>query len=367
MIARPKFKVRRQSSVVGGFTLVELLVALTIGLFLVGGLVSLLVSTSVARTEIDKSGRQIENGRYALQLLTSDIRHAGFLGTFMPTGATVTAPDPCLTAVASLGYSTTPTLQVPVAIYGYDGATADPSCVTNRVPGTDILVVRRVSTTSTPAAGPLAAGEVYFQVSSCYDPVVVLPVFVVGTGGFTLQQKDCATAAPLNKLMVNIYYISSCNVCTPASDNIPTLKVAEFVGGAMVVTPLVEGIQNMQVDYGIDMNGDGTPNCYISNPENPAGAEIAPAICPQPAVAYEWDPATRAAAVPPLPPHWDNVMSVRLNILARNTEPSGGWTDARTYNLGLAGVSGPFNDAYKRHVYSTVARAVNPSGRRETP
>jgi type IV pilus assembly protein PilW len=367
MIARPKFKVRRQSSVMGGFTLVELMVALTIGLFLVGGLISLLVSTSVARTELDKSGRQIENGRYALQLLIADIRHAGFLSTYMPTGATVIAPDPCLTAVASLGYSTTPNLQVPVAIYGYDGAVADPSCVTNRVAGTDILVVRRVSTTSTPAAAPVA-GEVYFQVSNCYDPVTPPPVFVVGTGGFVLQQKDCATAVPLNKVMVSIYYVSSCNVCAP-SDNIPTLKVAEYVGGAMVVTPLVEGIQNMQAEYGIDMNGDGTPNCYISNPEAPPVnvGETAPAVCPQPAIPYEWDPAVRAAAVPPLPSHWDNVMSIRLHILARNTEASGGWTDTRTYNLGLAGPSGPFNDGFKRHIYSSVARAVNPSGRRELP
>jgi type IV pilus assembly protein PilW len=65
-------------------------------------------------------------------------------------------------------------------------------------------------------------------------------------------------------------------------------------------------------------------------------------------------------------------MAVRLHILARNTETSGSWTDTRTYNLGLASIAdstigGPFNDAYKRHIYSTVARAVNPSGRRETP
>jgi type IV pilus assembly protein PilW len=134
-------------------------------------------------------------------------------------------------------------------------------------------------------------------------------------------------------------------------------------------TPLVEGIQNMQVEYGIDMNGDGTPNCYISNPEAPPVnvGETAPAVCPQPAIAYEWDPAVRALAAPPLPPHWDNVMSIRLHILARNTEASGGWTDARTYNLGLAGSNGPFNDGFKRHIYSSVARAVNPSGRRELP
>lgn len=361
----------------GGFTLVELMVALTVGLFLVGGLVSLLVSTSVARTELDKSSRQIENGRYALQLLSEDIRHAGFLGTYMPTGATVTTPDPCATAVASLGFALSP-LQVPVSIYGHDaGATAPAWCASlatlaNRLAGTDILVVRRVSTTSVAAAAAVA-NEVYFQSSSC-APAAPPPedTFVIGTGGVTdftlLHQKNCTTPASLNKFMVRIYYVSACNVCSGANaDTIPTLKVAEYVLGAITITPLVEGIQNMQVDYGIDMDNDGGPDCYVSNPENPAASETAVAICPQPAIAYEWDPAVRAAAVPPLPSHWSNVTTARVHILARNTDTTGGWSDTRTYDLGLAGTAGPFNDSYKRHIYSAVARVVNASGRRETP
>jgi len=366
MIAGPKHNHQRPASLAGGFTLVEMMVALAVGLFLVGGLISLLVSTSVARTELDKTSSQIENGRYALQLISADVMHAGFLGTYMPSGTTATTPDPCATAVASLGFDpSTDPVQVPVAVQGYDGSAADPSCVTNRIAGTDVLVVRRVSTTSTPAASPVA-NEVYFQGSSCAS-LTPPPVFVFGTGSFTAQLKDCATAAPLNKYMVRVYYVSSCNVCSP-SDSIPTLKVAEYVLGAMTVTPLVEGIQNLQVEYGIDMDNDGGPDCYISNPDNPAGAETAPAVCPQPATAYEWDPAVRAAAVPPLSPHWDNVVTVRIHVLARNNDTSSGWTDTRTYDLGLAGTyTPPDGDRYKRHAYSAVARVVNVSGRRETP
>ena len=353
MIACPQHNNKRSASPASGFTLVEMMVALAIGLFLLGGLISLLVSTSVARTELDKSSRQIENGRYAMQLLSADIMHAGFLGTYSPSGAAAQTPDPCETVVASLGFSADP-LQLPVFVQGYDGSAADPSCVTNRIAGTDVLVVRRVSTTSTPAASPVA-NEVYFQSSFC----VATPMptaFVIGTSGFDRQLKDCATAAPLNKYMVRVYYVSSCNICSP-SDNIPTLKVAEYVLGAMTVTPLVEGIQNLQVDYGIDMDGDGAPDCYISNPDSPAAGEIAIAICPNPA-AYVWTTAAQ---------NWSNVVSVRIHVLARNNETSGGWTDTRTYNLGLAGTAGPFNDNYKRHAYSAVARVVNVSGRRETP
>jgi type IV pilus assembly protein PilW len=139
------------------------------------------------------------------------------------------------------------------------------------------------------------------------------------------------------------------------------------VNGAMTVTPLVEGIQNLQFDYGIDMNNDGSPDCYISNPSSPAAAQITVALCPPP-VAYEWDPALRAAAVPPLAPHWANVVAARIYVLARNNEQTADWTDTRTYDLGKAGTYTPAaGDKYKRHVYSTVARVVNVAGRRETP
>ncbi len=316
MIACPKRKNKRAAPPASGFTLVEMMVALAVGLFLVGGLISLLVSTSASRMELDKSSRQIENGRYALQLLSEDVRHAGFLGTYSPGGTIAwQTPDPCETVVASLGFLPDP-LQVPVFVQGLDGSAPDPSCVPagTRLAGTDVLVVRRVSTTSTPAASPVA-NEVYFQSSFC----VAIPMptaFVIDVGSsasFVLERKDCATLAPLNKYMVRVYYVSSCNVCSP-SDNLPTLKVAEYVLGAMTVTPLVEGIENMQVDYGIDMDADGSPDCYISNPDSPAAGETAVGICPNPTGYVR----TTAAQ------NWSNVVSVRIHVLARSNETSGG-------------------------------------------
>ena len=61
-------------------------------------------------------------------------------------------------------------------------------------------------------------------------------------------------------------------------------------------------------------------------------------------------------------------MSVRVHVLARNTESSAGGTDARTYNMGLAYPAiAATNDRFKRHVYSAVVRLNNGSGQRETP
>ena len=61
-------------------------------------------------------------------------------------------------------------------------------------------------------------------------------------------------------------------------------------------------------------------------------------------------------------------MTVRVGLLARNTESSADWTDSRTYSLGLnAPEVGPFSDRFKRHAYSSVARIINVSALREQP
>jgi type IV pilus assembly protein PilW len=169
---------------------------------------------------------------------------------------------------------------------------------------------------------------------------------------YVLKQKDGVTAAELRTYVEHIYFLSPCNIyaggattCTSAADNgspVPTLKRLEMtvVAGAATLTtvPLVDGIQNLQFDYGIDntgvagARGDGTPSAPVA----------APGVT-----------------------GWPNVMAVQINLLARNADPSSGYVDGKTYNMGIAGTVGPFSDAYKRHVYSTNVRVINPSEQRE--
>ena len=319
----------------GGLSLIELMISLTIGLILLTGITTLIVQQSSTRSELEKASREIENGRYAVQLLHDDIQLAGFYGEYSPaSGVVYTVPaDPCNVSPGSAnsGWDTAP--NVPVPIYGYAGGAVDPTTattcgLTNYKPNTAILVVRRTATVPVAVA---TAGTTYLQVSECNTSVTP---FVLGTGGFSLQQKDCATPADLRQYMVDIYYISTCDVC--GTDTIPTLKMVQSgAAAAPVITPLVEGIENMQFDYGIDNTGDGSPDTYTTTP---------------------------AAS------DWQNVMAVQVNLLARNNDPTTGYTDTKTYSLSM--VSGvpavkPFNDHFKRHAYSELVRAINPSGRRE--
>jgi type IV pilus assembly protein PilW len=333
-----------------GLTLIELMVAMTISLFLLIGIASLTASHSLSSRELEQTSRQIETGRYAVQLIGDDLTLAGFYGTFTPKGATVSAPDPC-TVAGSFGFdNTTSPITVAAPAYGYAPGATPPSCLTNVRPNTAVVVVRRVTSTITPVAA-VVAGETYVQASGCAtDP----KAFVIDTNAanFTLHQKDCVAVAPLRKLMVRTYYVAACNVCSgPNTDVMPTLKVAELVAGAITITPLAEGVQDLEVDYGVDVDNNGSADCYVVDPGIDNTGTCA-----------GWGAAPNWSA--PLQ-NWANVVTVRLHVLARNTDSSPEWTDTRTYQMGLAGNAGPFNDKYKRHAYSEVVRFTNVAGMRE--
>ena len=61
-----------------GISLVELMVSITLGLMILSGVLVVFVNTSAARNEVEKTSRQIENGRYASEVLSEDLRLAGF-------------------------------------------------------------------------------------------------------------------------------------------------------------------------------------------------------------------------------------------------------------------------------------------------
>lgn len=328
--------------------MVELMISITIGLLLLAGITGLITKQSSSRAEIDQFGKQSENGRYALTVLRDDIEHAGYYGQYAGTFPAPTAlPDPCATGVADIESSLALPLQ------GYDAPTTVPaplsSCLQNadHIAGTDILVLRRLEATETPTAiADAVGGQVYVQATPDGKIVAVGPDATPSV--YTLKKKDGTTPADLRKLIQRIYFLSPCNQyapgatsCSSAADGgrpIPTLKRLELttVGGvtAFSLVPLVEGIENMQFDYGIDTEGKGVPQSpFITDP---------------------------ALA------NWPNVMAVQVSLLARNLDATSGYAAVdRTYNLGMSGAVGPFTDAYKRHVYTANVRAVNPSSRRE--
>jgi len=134
--------VSRRPTREGGFTLVELMVGITLGLIVLGVMTTVFVSTSSTRREMERSGRQIENGRYAVEILDDDLVVAGYFGEFdvRTVDAPTVKPDPCATDVGVLKVA------VPMHIQGYDADATKPACLSDVRDDTDVVVVRRAST-----------------------------------------------------------------------------------------------------------------------------------------------------------------------------------------------------------------------------
>lgn len=354
----------------GGFSLVELMISLTVGLVVVAAMTTMFVQTSRARNTNERANRQTESGRYALQLISTDLEQAGYYDAFNPDASSKTyqapqaaKPDPCSTDLTVLAQS----LSLPVQ--GYDSPSTNPlgNCgITDIKAGTDILVVRRVSTcVAGPVAGTgcdaAAAGDILFQASLCPNEISAGSYYKLdsNTGNLNLHQQDCATLANYRRLQVHIYYVANNN---KPSDGVPTLKRWEL-GAASNPVPLVDGIEDFQVEYGIDttpsaaggggvlLNGDGIPDVITASPD-----------------AYN---SCNNLSQPTCTQYWQAVVTADVHVLARNVTANPGYQDSKTYTLGVtaagaANTRGPYNDGYGRHVYQGLVRLYNANARRQT-
>jgi len=195
-----------------GFTLIELMVGLTLGLVVITALLLLFANASSRGQDLARTSIQIENGRYVAEMLREDLRLAGFFGELSVTGATYSQPDPCSTAPT--GWNGAGPLGLPTPVQGY-GPTDVLACLADRKAGTDAIAIRRVGVNSIDPA-TLAAGNAqhYVQYSYCVIDVAS-PRLVFGTdrAAFTLRNRACSGVNLVRPYVSRIYYISDCNRC----------------------------------------------------------------------------------------------------------------------------------------------------------
>ena len=121
-------------------------------------------------------------------------------------------------------------------------------------------------------------------------------------------------------------------------------------GIAMMLPQVANAVTVTESDVNV-MTPDGSADCYVADP----GADNTPTCA-------GWNAAPGWSG--PLQ-NWGNIVTVRLHVLARNVDQTSDWTDTRTYDMGLAGITAAANDHYKRHTYSAVLRVANVAGMRE--
>jgi type IV pilus assembly protein PilW len=324
-------------SVQRGLTLIELMIALVLGLLLVIAMSAVFVSSSMSRREVQMSADVIENGRYGIDILNRELTQAGFYGTLANPAGTLN--DMCSTITAGAPANWRDSLLIHAS--GLNNTDANPACLTRKA-GTDAIFIQRASTCrlgETGCGAEVPTTQAYIQVSSCGTEYSTTP-YVVDLGGastFTLKGKDCTSVSTEKRRLVRrVYFIST-------NDELRSMDITP--AGAQTPVTLVEGIEQMQIEYAIDGSGDGSVDTFTSTP---TAAE------------------------------WPNVIGVRLWLLAKSTETSRNAAAAMTFTMGdctyttansacnTVPSSTPTTPQLKRRVYNTFISFATPKLRRES-
>lgn len=397
-----------------GFTILEVMIALSVGLVILLGLAGLLSASVQSQRTMSKDAEQLENGRVALESLAQDVRLAGYYDTFylpayMPAVPS-SLPNACATASASAMYNA---LALHVQLHPTTGPTALPTLTAlasgvsgcgnflstaNVAPGSDVVVVRRASTTPVSTGTIPTALQMYLQAGSFVAQIQTgagvspigpfyradgSPVIDSSANQATAASADTSypalnsmqtlaapvapstTPAPTNGLvfryLVRIYFVAPCSVgsgasgyagvagvCQAGDDTIPTLKRLDLAptasGSQWTLSSVAEGIEAVTLDLGID-NYPATTDPYTTMPGDG-----------QP------DYYTHAPSLGEM----SNAAAGTLRILAKGSQ--GNYIDAKKYDMGYGGGQFmSFNDRYRRHLYTARVRIENLSQRREPP
>lgn len=285
-----------------GFGLVELMVASTIGLILLGGIGYIyLGSRQTFRTQDDFSRIQ-ENVRYAMDQVGVDVRMAGYAGCL--NLASIDPANPAAMPINVIANGA-PALGLDEAMRGYDGAswTAPGTAPANWVSGTGVFHVTRADAQGVNLTGNMTATNANIQIngnpagfvpeqalliSDCASADLFRTTGVSASGGtVTLPHaiSNCANiGAPCNtdinlskaygtdaevySILSTTYYIG-----TNVAGN-PALYRRQILGTQVgTAEEMVDNVENIVMRFGVDDGSNGgTANDFIADNYVSAGA-----------------------------------------------------------------------------------------------
>lgn len=259
----PLSRLRRQR----GMTIVELMIAMTIGLVVLGAVSTLFINVRQTFRSAESMSRIQENARYAIEMMARDIRMAGFIGCGNLESITVntiaSAPVEELLFENSLRGQDAPDGTIAgIALVGADtitikhGIDSDVHLAGNLKPeDTDVQI----------AGNPygFAAGDV-LMVSNCTNADVFRATTVSGSGTTTITHTGSRTGvygedAVVMRLAQFVYFVGR----NPTTGR-PALYRTNAVAGAGAAEELVDNVENMQIVYGVDLDNDRMPDAYRS-------------------------------------------------------------------------------------------------------
>jgi len=272
-----------------GISLVEIMVALVISIFLLGGVIQVYIANKTSYRFSDASSRIQENARFALETISSDLRMTGYWG--------------CAQFIANnndhlVNNLNTASASYNAALHDFIGADAISATVNDGLNGSDSLTVSgskaaqniilapfmtTVESDIEVSATTAIAEEDIVIISNCQgaDIYEVSAVATSTTAGQIVVSHN--TAGKIGNMNAAACTATGGNQClsqTYAGDAaISTLQTITYTvaAGANTAEPalwrsengvndeLIEGVEQMQILFGVDTDNDGTPNQYLTS------------------------------------------------------------------------------------------------------
>lgn len=290
-----------------GFSLLELMVAMMLGLFLIAGVGTVYVSSKQTYATRNQISELDESARVAINALREHIEHAGY---------------PSTTGVPVSNYLL-PTAFVPAA------AACPRSGNTNIISVNNLYKTKDGTSTGTVGGDSIAVG---FLADTQLDVDCTASSWV--SRCLPDNVTDVGLASREARMVYNSFSVVSSTRKNSINENIPELSC----GGSLNVNtqPWAQGIEQMQIRYGVDV---------LPNPV-PIGQKKM----------WEVDNYWTATEVSNNNA-WDKVALVQVALLVRTVEPVFPNNQQMNYQLFEKLVS--TNDRYKRAVYTTTIHLRN--------
>lgn len=264
-----------------GFSIIELMVALIIGLFVVS--VVLMVFRANRQTyRFQEAVSQLQdNGRFTLERLNTRLRMTGYAGCYNDFASGV---EINVNAPTTLAWNLARPLE------GFDNVSASQSIggIANFISGTDVLVMKSMANGVPLASNPdtntftIAAVNNQFStgdiilVSDCEQASLFQATTVTTTGAVTTINHNTGTMTPGNSAAtVSNRYTSDAEIgrfgtymyyLKNAANGRPALYEASLTVTGTVAAlredKLVSNVENLQFVYGVDNDADGDADVY---------------------------------------------------------------------------------------------------------
>lgn len=348
-----------------GFSLVELMVALVITLILLAGIGQIYLSSKKSFVIQNSLGRMQENGRYAMETIIADIRRAGYWGGNVNIseigGLGLADNDLCNTG------DTAWVRRLERRIYGLS-SNAGYDCIpdtgtTNGYERGDILVARYAAPWSiggltTPTFDNdriylrtrLFAGLIFAGVNEGTSTLPLPPPVIEALNdgacneGFIVVKDDDGTPIECSRavgnfvrtseLVAHAYYIGNSGQQCRGTDVPSLFRVSARNGGTpTTIEEIAYGVDQLQVQYGLDTDGDLKLDKYVN-----AGD-------------LELDESSE----------WNRVIAARIWLLTRAECAETGYTNSNPYEMGELRDATAYipNDGFRRQLYTSTVQLRN--------